>query len=123
MPLPGASQTSRAWRVMRVILAIIVTPIVLVAAVVLVLVATPWGNERVRRIVVSQANIRITGALAIGELRGNLLHGATLTNISVTDSGHQPVFTARRADVRYALLPALRGRIVIQSLVLDRKEP
>ena len=87
--------------------------------VVLVLATTPWGNERVRRLLVSQANGRITGRLDVGELRGNLLSGATLTDVRLVDSARHPLFTARRVRVRYALLPALRGQVVMRSLVLD----
>lgn len=92
---------------------------VIVAIVVVVLANTSWGNERVRRIVVSQANQRLTGHLRIDELRGHLLSSATLTGVELVDSARQPVFTARRVQVRYALWPVLRGRIVVTSLVLD----
>jgi translocation and assembly module TamB len=97
----------------------VVLPIAIGVLVVLVLASTPWGNEQVRRFVVSQANKRLDGALAIGTLRGNLLSSATLTDVRLADSSHQPVFTARRVQVRYELLPALRGHVVIRSLALD----
>jgi hypothetical protein len=92
---------------------------VLGLVVVLLLANTPWGNERVRRVLVSQVNGRLTGRLAIGSLRGNLLSGATLTDVALVDSVRQPVFTARRVQVRYALWPALHRRVVIRSLALD----
>jgi hypothetical protein len=100
-------------------LAFIVLPIVLGTAVVLVLANTPWGNERVRRIIVSQANARLNGHLAIGHLQGNLLSSATLTDVRLTDSVKQPVFTARRVRVRYGLWAALNRRVAIEALELD----
>ena len=109
----------RTRRASRVILAAIVLPLVLLALAVVVLATTPWGNERVRRFAVARANDRLTGRLEIGRLRGNLFSGATLTGIAVHDSAGAPVFTARRAQVRYALWATLRGRPVIRSLVLD----
>ena len=110
---------SRPRRVVRTVLATVVFPILLGLAIVLVLALTPWGNERVRRIIVSQANSRMNGDLAIGSLRGNLLSGATLTDVRLNDSARQPLFTARRLKVQYAILPALRGRFVLRSLVAD----
>ncbi|MFL5608224.1 MAG: hypothetical protein ACJ8AD_17355, partial [Gemmatimonadaceae bacterium] len=104
---------------LRALLAFVVAPIVLGIVIVLVLANTPWGNERVRRIVVSQANQRLTGRLAIAGLRGSLLSRATLTGVELVDSAHNPVFSARRVEVRYGLWSALRGHVVVKSLALD----
>src|SRR4051812_46513921 len=106
-------------RVARTIFGVVVLPLLLGLAIVLVLALTPWGNERVRQLLVSQVNGRIYGHLDVGSLRGNLLSGATLTDVRLVDSARRPVFTARRVQTRYALLPALRGRIVLRSLALD----
>ena len=105
--------------VLRTLLAVVVLPILLGLVVVVVLASTPWGNERVRRLLVSQANDRMYGHLDVRELHGNLLSGATLTDVRLVDSTGKPLFAARRVQVRYALLPALRGQIVIRSLALD----
>nr|MBA3672244.1 hypothetical protein [Gemmatimonadaceae bacterium] len=109
----------RTRRVTRVILGFVVAPIVLGALIVLLGALTPWGNERVRQLVVSRANGRLTGTLAIGRMRGNLFTGVEMTDVRITDSAHGPVFTARRARVRYAVLPLIRGRVVLQALELD----
>ncbi|HEY2026898.1 MAG TPA: hypothetical protein VGG78_07800, partial [Gemmatimonadaceae bacterium] len=101
-------------------LALVVTAIVVALLVVLlVLTNTSWGNERVRRILVSQANGRLTGRLDVGRLRGNLLSDATLTDVRIVDSVHQPFFSARRVHVRYGLWAALQRRVVLHSVVLD----
>lgn len=112
-------ESGRARRVVKALLAIVVGPVVLGALIVLVLAMTPWGNERIRRILVSQANQRLTGELFVAGLRGNLLSGATLTNVQLIDSLKHPVFAARRVEVHYGLLAALRREIVITSLELD----
>ena len=101
------------------LLAVVLLPLALLALAIVVLATTSWGNERVRRFAVARANDRLTGRLEIDRLRGNLFSGATLTGIAVRDSAGAPVFTARRATVRYALWPTLRGRPVIRSLALD----
>jgi hypothetical protein len=103
----------------RYVLLGIATIVLLLVVIVVVLATTPWGNERVRRVVVSQANRRLTGTLAIDKLRGNLFTGAMLTGVAVVDSAKQPVFSARRVTVDYALLPLLRRRVVVERLVLD----
>jgi hypothetical protein len=92
---------------------------VLLVLVVVVLATTPWGNERVRRIVVSRLNDRLTGTLHVERLRGNLFAGATLSGVAIVDSAKQPVFSATRVKVDYALLPLLRRQVVIERLVLD----
>src|SRR5689334_25274483 len=84
--------------VMRTLLAVVVFPILLGLVIVLVLANTPWGNERVRRLIVSQANDRMYGHLDVGTLRGNLLSGATLTDVRIVDSARKPLFTARRVQ-------------------------
>ena len=106
----AAPNDGRAKRVVKVLLAVILIPLLVVAVIVLVLAMTPWGNERVRRIVVSQANQRMTGALTVAALRGNLLSGASLTHVELLDSLHHPVFAARRVQLHYGLLAALRGQ-------------
>jgi hypothetical protein len=104
---------------MRGLIVFVVIPIVIGLGAVLVLANTSWGNERVRRILVSQANQRLTGRLTIVSLRGPLLSGATLTGVALMDSAQQPVFTARRIEVRYGLWAALHGQVVVKSLTLD----
>ena len=56
-----AAPPPRARRIVRTVMATVVLPILLGLAIVLVLALTPWGNERVRRLVVSQANGRMNG--------------------------------------------------------------
>ena len=117
--LPSAPDRTRRRAIIRGLLVFGIAPMVVGAMVVLVLATTPWGNERVRRIAVSQANSRLTGQLSIDRLRGNLFSGATLTNVQVLDSLKRPVFAARAVKIRYGLAAALRRQVVIESIVLD----
>ncbi len=118
-PSPGAVPPQRTRHVARNVLLGIAAAVVLLVLVVVVLATTPWGHERVRRFVVSQANNRLTGRLDIERLRGNLFSGATLVNVSVVDSANHQVFSARKVKVDYSLLPLLHRQVVIQRLVLD----
>jgi autotransporter translocation and assembly factor TamB len=117
--VPLMRAPSPARRALRIVLTVVVAPLLLGVVTLLALANTPWGNERVRRIVVSQANGRINGELAIGRLRGGLLSNATLSDVTLLDSTKKPLFSAKRVRIRYALWPALRGRVVIESLALD----
>ncbi|MEP6999730.1 MAG: hypothetical protein ABI969_04590, partial [bacterium] len=110
---------SRARRIVRAMLVFVIGPIVVGFIVVLVLAMSSWGHERVRRFAVSRANQGLIGELSIGEVGGNLLTGATLTNVQLIDSLKHPVFAARRVDVRYSIMAALRREVVIRSLELD----
>lgn len=105
-------------RLRKTLIALLAIPALLVL-VVFVMAETPWGHERARRLVVSQVNQRIFGELAIARLGGNLLTGATLWDVRVTDSTKQTLFSARSVDVRYSVFAALRRRVVIHSLTLD----
>lgn len=116
---PSAPLPDRRRAAVRALLVFIVAPIVLGALIVLVLATTPWGNERVRRIAVSQVNRRLTGQFAIAKVRGNLFSGATLSDVQIIDSLKHPVFSARAVKVRYGFMAALRRQVVIESLVLD----
>jgi hypothetical protein len=116
---PAPPPDHRGRRIVKALIAFVVVPLLVGVIVVLVLAMTPWGNERARRVIVSQGNQRLTGSLAIGQLRGNLLSGASLSNVEVLDSLKHPVFAARRVEVHYGLMAALRGQVVIHSIVLD----
>ncbi|MDQ2666551.1 MAG: hypothetical protein M3Z05_11135 [Gemmatimonadota bacterium] len=115
----SSAESSRRRAIVKALLVFIVAPIIVGAMIVLVFATTPWGNERVRRLAVSQVNKRLTGELSIDKLRGNLFSGATLTNVQVLDSLKHPVFAARAVTVHYGFTAALRREVVIESLVLD----
>jgi len=85
-PEPMLSTPPRRRGAVRTLLGVVVLPILLGLIVLIVLANTAWGNERVRRLLVSQVNDRMFGHLAVGRLRGNLLSNATLTDVRLADS-------------------------------------
>jgi hypothetical protein len=118
-PPPTLVPNTPRRHVLRAIISLVVAPILVGVVVILVLANTPWGNERVRRVLVSQVNQRITGTLTVGALHGGLLSSARLERVHLVTSTGEPLFDAHAVQVDYALLPALRGKVVIRSLVLD----
>ena len=90
----------------------------LVVAVVLVLTNTDWGREQLRRRVVAALAGTVHGRLRIGRISGNLLNGATVHDVAITDSAGAPFFSTDSAHVRYALSPFLSKKIILDSLTL-----
>ncbi|HEY0776913.1 MAG TPA: translocation/assembly module TamB [Gemmatirosa sp.] len=90
----------------------------LVVAVVLVLTNTDWGREQLRRRVVAALAGTVHGRLRIGRISGNLLNGATVHDVAITDSAGAPFFSTDSAHVRYALSPFLSKKILLDSLTL-----
>ncbi|MEJ7810783.1 MAG: translocation/assembly module TamB domain-containing protein [Gemmatimonadaceae bacterium] len=92
----------------------------LVAAAVFMFTNTDFGRERVRRFVVSKLNGVAHGVVRVGGLDGNLLHGITLSDVSITDSSGAPFLTAQAVSTRYVLGDFLKKRIVLSDLRLVR---
>ncbi len=116
----------RAHHPLRRALAWIVGAVVALAAVVvglvLVLTNTDWGREQLRRRVVAALAGTVHGRIRIGRLSGNLLNGATVHDLAITDSSGAPFFSTDSAHVRYALSPFLSKKIILDSLTLYRPD-
>ncbi|GJG87780.1 hypothetical protein tb265_29610 [Gemmatimonadetes bacterium T265] len=122
-PAPRRLRRALAW-----VLGAVVALAALAVAVVLVLTNTDWGREQLRKRVVAALGGTIHGRFRLGRLSGNLLHGATVHDVAITDSAGAPFFAADSAHVRYALSPFLSKKIILDSLTvwhadvtLDRK--
>jgi translocation and assembly module TamB len=104
-------------------LAIVLLVLVTVALVaVWVVTNTRYGRERVRRLALGALRGATHGVVQIGGVRGNLLSGATLTNLSITDSAGRPFLRADSLSARYSIGDFLRKRIYVDDLVLFRPD-
>ncbi|HEX6966096.1 MAG TPA: translocation/assembly module TamB domain-containing protein [Gemmatimonadaceae bacterium] len=92
--------------------------IVLAAIAILVISRTDFGRERVRRLAVREVNKLIAGQAHIGKISGNLLTGATLSDVTITDSAGQPFISVDTVKARYGLRPFLSQQIILTSLTL-----
>jgi hypothetical protein len=90
----------------------------LVAALVLVLQAS-WARAWLKTALEHQAERYANARVQIGALRGSLIYGATLQNVSI-HSGGQPVIEIAQARVAYDPLTLIAGHVDLKSLVLDR---
>jgi autotransporter translocation and assembly factor TamB len=106
-----------ALRIAAIALAVLV---VATAAGVALLTNTALGHERVRRIAQHALGQRAHGRVQIGALGGNLLRGAVVTDLTITDSAGAPFLAVPRASVRWSLRALLSRRIVITALSLER---
>jgi translocation and assembly module TamB len=108
----------RLARVLVVLLAIVALALVAVWVV----TNTKYGRERVRRYALGALGGSTHGIVKIGAIRGNLLSGATLSGISITDSAGRPFLTADSLSGRYSIGSFLGKRIAIRDLVLYRPD-
>jgi uncharacterized protein involved in outer membrane biogenesis len=95
----------------------------LLAIVLLVLAAveTGWAKDRIRDLIVRQANQYLTATLSIGRLEGSLLRGLQLGEISLGRDGH----TLIRIDeiaVRYSIRELFQRGVVIRQVRLTRPQ-
>jgi translocation and assembly module TamB len=99
---------------------LVVLGVVVILAVVAVwmLTNTDWGRERVRRYAVDALQGSTHGIVKIGALHGDLLRGATLVNISITDSAGRPFLEADSLSGRYTLRSFLTKKLWLRDVVL-----
>ncbi|MGE5242770.1 MAG: translocation/assembly module TamB domain-containing protein [Betaproteobacteria bacterium] len=79
-----------ARRIARIVVRTVLTVIAAVLAIVavaLLLLQTGWAKDRVRRVIVSQANQYLNASLEIGRLGGSLLRGVELDDVRLTRDG------------------------------------
>src|ERR1022692_4031512 len=90
---------------------------VLVGAAMLVL-QTRWGEERIRRRVVTSVNHQIQGQLAIGRLSfgGNRL---TVWDVVLRDPEGNPVVQMARAEVDFRILRILHKEVRLTAVAID----
>jgi translocation and assembly module TamB len=102
--------------------------VVLLAIVTLALVAvwvvtnTEFGRERVRRFALESLAGSTHGIVRLGAIRGNLLSGATISGVSITDSAGRPFLKADSLSARYSIGSFLGKRIQISDLVIYRPD-
>jgi len=85
-----------------------------------VLTNTDFGRERVRKFALGTLQGATHGIVKIGALHGNLLTGATLVDVSITDSAGRPFFAADSLSGRYVLRGFLSKHISLDDLTLYR---
>ncbi len=103
--------------------------LVVLAAIIVVLLYTQtnWGRSQVLAFGLKQLTSRVHGYMSIGRLHGNVLTGARLDDVVITDSARRPFLAADTLELRYSLRSLLAKHIVLTdvdlinaTVVLDR---
>ncbi|HEV7991086.1 MAG TPA: translocation/assembly module TamB domain-containing protein [Gemmatimonadaceae bacterium] len=108
-------------RLARVLLVLLVVIAVALTAV-WIGTNTEFGRERVRRFALGALGGATHGIVKIGAIRGNLLTGATISGISITDSAGRPFLKADSLSGRYSIGSFLSKRVEIRDLVIYRPD-
>ncbi len=101
---------------------VVAVAVVLVGVGLALLVAqTGWAKNRIRSLIVSQANEYLTGTLAIERLGGSLVRGLELDGVRLTRDGDTLV-VIERVQVAYSIRELVQHGTVIRRLRLVRPE-
>ncbi|HEX2094365.1 MAG TPA: hypothetical protein VHG28_18320, partial [Longimicrobiaceae bacterium] len=104
----------------KVVLGTLGGVVIVLAITLLFLTQTDTGRERVRRFVTARLQASAHGLVRVGPVRGNLLTGARIAGVVITDSTGAPFFRADTVALGYSLLPLLRRRIEVEDVRLVR---
>lgn len=85
------------------VLAAIVVFLLLAWGAVYLLTDTDWGREQVRKRLVALIQGNSHGIVKIGSVTGNLVHGFTAHDLSITDSAGHPFIKADAVSASYTL--------------------
>jgi translocation and assembly module TamB len=99
---------------------LVVLSVIVVLAVIGVwfMTNTDFGRERVRRLALQALGGSTHGIVRIGAVHGNLLSGATFTDVAITDSAGRPFLKADSLTARYVLRSFLSKRVALDGLTL-----
>jgi translocation and assembly module TamB len=84
------------------------------------LVSTTSGRTLLARVASSTVQKVVDGTITVGEVRGSLLTGVTLTDVRLVDADSTLVALLPRADLGYNLIDFAAGRIVFMEVRLYR---
>ena len=99
---------------------LIVLSVVMILAVVglWIMTNTDFGRERSRRFVLGILQGQTHGIVKIDAMHGNLLSGATLTHVVITDSAARPFLKADSISLRYVLRSFASQKLEFDDVVL-----
>ncbi|MGQ0814846.1 MAG: hypothetical protein ACT4O1_10330, partial [Gemmatimonadota bacterium] len=118
----------RRWRRTRnITLGAVAGVLVLLLIFVVLLTQTDWGRRHVLAFGLDQLASRVHGTVKIATVQGNLLTGARLIGVEITDTAGRPFLRADTLALRYSVRSLLRRhlslsdvRIVNGTMVLDQ---
>ena len=89
---------------------------IVAVVVVLVLTQTDFGRRRVLAFGLDQLARRVNGSVRVGRIHGNLLTGARLVDVVITDSAGRPFLKTDTLELRYSLRSIVRQRLMLSDV-------
>jgi translocation and assembly module TamB len=105
-------------RLAKALVAIVAGLLILVGAAVAV-VETGWAKNRIRELIVRQANQYLTATLTIGRLQGSLLRGLELGDIALSRDG-RTLIRIDEVALSYSIRELFQQGVVIRRVRLTR---
>ena len=113
----------RTLRSISVTLARIIVGLILVVLIVigvgLTLLETAWAKNRIRGLIVRQANQYLTATLSIGRLEGSILRGIQLGDVQLSRGG-KPMIAIDEIALSYSIRELFQSGTIIRRLRLTR---
>jgi translocation and assembly module TamB len=111
---------SAGRKVLVGVVSLVVAVVVIAAVALYVVTSTNWGHERVRRVVLNDLAGMVHGKASIGQVSGDLLHGMTLHDLTITDSTGAPFVAVQSVTANYSIAELYHKRILLDHAVLVR---
>ncbi len=105
-------------RWLRIVLGVVLGLVLLMAAAVFVLTNTSFGREKVGHFVLGQLRNSLNGQLEVGSIQGNLLTGARLVDVELTDSTGNTFLVADTIVAHYSLSDIIHKHLVLRNVRL-----
>jgi autotransporter translocation and assembly factor TamB len=102
----------------RGVAGLVVVVLLLVVAASLV-IRTDWFREKARLFALDRLRSIVHGQVQVERVEGDLLRGATFTNVRISAPNGEPFVAARRLELNYQLPGLLRQRILLDRVRLE----
>lgn len=94
----------------------VVTLALILAAVLFTFTQTTWGRAKTGGYVIDKLRAATHGYVSVDRIDGNLLTGATIIGLTITDSTKAPFVTADTVQARYTLRDLIGKRIYLDNV-------
>ncbi|HMD34016.1 MAG TPA: hypothetical protein VKH42_03560, partial [Vicinamibacterales bacterium] len=109
----------RATKILARVAVTIVLIVLILVGIGLATIETGWAKNRIRGLIVRQANEYLTATLDIQELSGSLLRGIQLRNVRLARDG-KPLITIDEIALSYSIRELMQPGVVIRRVRLTR---
>lgn len=100
------------------VVSVLLALVVIGAGAVLLLTRSDWGRSRVANLVIGKLQAAAHGYVTVDRVDGDLLNGATLIGITITDSARAPFIRADTAVIHYGIRDLFGKRLYFDDVRL-----